>query len=415
MLLIAKYVVPVGGRPVKDGFVRIEHDRIAETGTTRHLDVRPFGPVVDLGDAVILPGLVNAHTHLELTHHAGAVPPGPDFIDWLERLRNAAVERDPEDQERAFADAAREGMMLSVTAGVTTVGDITSRPAAVRSVLRHGPLRVVSFGEVIATGTIRGRLADRLQAAIDPAHASDHLAVAVSPHAPYTIEPDGVRACVGSARRLDLRVCMHLAETPDEARYTERGDGPFRDFLQRLGVWDDVIRCPRLAPVPLAYSCGLLDARTLLAHCNYVTDEDIRLIARCGAHVVYCPRTHHAFGHPPHRFREMLAAGVNVCLGTDSLASNPSLSILDEMRFLRRSCPELDGPTLLELATVRGARALGISDVGCILHGYRADLTAVPLSPGLPRDPIKNLLESTLNPVLTLIAGRRVAPKPNPE
>lgn len=410
MILRAKYLIPVDRRPIKDGALRIERGAIAELGPARKSHDTDLGPVLDLGAAAILPGLINAHTHLELTALEAKTPPDDDFFGWLERLRSALYATN--DVERVFADAARDGARRSLEAGVTTVGDITSRPSAVRPILHHGPLRVVSFGEVIATGTIRDRLAERLQAAIDGSDASDDLSIAVSPHAPYTIETDGVRACVESAELGNFRMCMHLAETRDEARFTEHGDGPVRDYLRRLGLWDEVIRCPALTPIPFAHACGLLNDRTILAHCNYVSDRDIELMGASGVHVAYCPRTHHAFNHDPHRFRDMLAAGVNVCLGTDSLASNPSLSILAELRFLRRRHADVDGAALLEMATVRGARALGLPDTGRLAPGHRADLTVIPLHPDQPRDPVENILTSTLQPAATFVQGRRVSPRP---
>ncbi|MEE9294748.1 MAG: amidohydrolase family protein [Phycisphaerae bacterium] len=414
MLLRARYVLPVDGPPIKNGAVRVSGDCIAQVGRARDLTGLPpangdaaVDPVIDFGDAVILPGLVNAHTHLDLTHWAGKVEPDSDFVGWLERLRVAMHAAD--DIQRELADSADEGMRRSLALGVTTVGDITSRPAAVRRQLSHGPLRVVSFGEVIATGKNRGRLSRRLQAAVDGTYASDYLAIAVSPHAPYTIESDGIRACVESAGRLGLRMCMHLAESPAEARYTQRGDGPFRDFLERMGLWDEVTRCPRMAPVALAHVCGVLGPRTVLAHCNYVSDEDMRLIRASGAHVAYCPRTHAAFGHEPHRFGEMMAMGINVCVGTDSLASNPSLSVLDEIRFLRSMWADFDGHTLLEMATIRGARALGLADrIGTLTPGKSADITVVPLDSNGLSDPLENLLTSKLQPAATIVRGRKV-------
>ncbi len=402
MLLKARYVVPVCSEPIKNGAIRIEHGRIVEVGPARKVCGKPS---TDFGDAIILPGFVNAHTHLELSAWADKVPPDADFTRWLERLRHATT-ASPEEPD--FAEAARTGAKLSLAAGVTTVGDITSRPRAVRPALAHGPLRVVSYGEVIAVGTIRGRLAERLEAATDASCLSDRLTPAISPHAPYTIEADGIAACLDSAERLQMRMCMHLAESRDEEQYTTHGDGPLRDYLQRLGIWDDAVTCPKLRPIPYAHKLGALGPQTLLAHCNYVTDGDIQLLATTRTHVVYCPRTHAAFSHPPHRFRDMLRAGVNVCIGTDSLASNPSLSILDELRFLAQQYPTLDKQSLLEMATVRGANALHVDDQNRQLSpGSDADVTIVPLDLAGPSDPIENLLHAQTPPIATFVRGDR--------
>ena len=384
--------------------MRIEGTRIAEVGPARSMEGTP---VVDFGEAVILPGLVNAHTHLELGFFAGQAPPGKSFVDWIERL--AATKAACPDFARTAAASVRTGMKQSLAAGVTTVGDVTTRPQSVRSDLKHGPLRVVSFGEVIAIGSRRNLLAERLQAAIDGAHASDYLTVAVSPHAPYSIEPDGIRACVEAAERLNMRLCMHLAETVDEARFTERGDGPLGDLLRHFGVADNLIPCPQMTPVALAHQCGALSGRTVLAHCNYVSNEDLALLAASGAHVAYCPRTHAAFGHDPHPFRRMLGDGINVCIGTDSLASNPSLSVLEEIRHLHEVYPDLNGSVLIEMATIRGARALGLFEaVGTLARGKYADVTVLPLEPDGAADAVENVLSSSLKPLVTYVRGKRV-------
>lgn len=402
MLLRAKHVLPISAPPIKNGAVLIQGRRIAEVGSAKTVS---GSPVVDFGDAVILPGFVNAHTHLELTRLVGQVPPDANFVGWLARLLPHTHSPDGMSPE----DSTREGMRLSLAAGVTTVGDISARVAVTRGVLSHGPLRVTSFGEVIAIGGMRNRLAERLQNAINGDFASQTLSIALSPHAPYTVEADGAAACVEAADRLKLRLCMHVAESREEEQFIRHGDGLMRDYFERLGIWDDSIRCPRMSPIALAYTWKIVGPHTVLAHCNYVSDDDINLILRGGAHVAYCPRTHAAFGHSPHRFRDMLAAGVNVCVGTDSLASNPSLSVLDELRWLRGAYPDFSGHTLLEMATVRGARALGLdSETGVLATDRAADVVVIPLDPGGPHDPIENMLHSSMSPIGVFVRGRRL-------
>lgn len=404
MVLRARHVLPVDGQAIRNGGVLIERGRIVDVGSGKTLD---GSPGVDFGDAVILPGLVNAHTHLELTHCAGKIPPGDDLIDWLKRLMAFSKARAGDD--KLYASSALEGMRQSLTSGVTTVGDITSLPGTVRPALARGPLRVVSFGEVIAIGSRRHLLEDRLRAAIDRVGDSEYLNAAVSPHAPYTIEPAGIRACVEAAERLDLRLCMHLAESPEEAAFIRTRRGRWRTYLENLGVCGGSIECSGTTPVGLVEECGVLSDRTVLAHCNYVTQEEIELLASRKVHVAYCPRTHAAFGHEPHPFRSMLEAGVNVCVGTDSLASNPSLSVLDEIRHIRRVHPDMSGHILLEMATIRGARALGLDDqIGTLTAGKSADIAVVPFDMRGPDDPVQNILCSTMAPLATYVRGRRI-------
>jgi len=406
MLIRAKHVVPVDGPAIKNGAVRIAGDHIAEVGSAKSVD---GSPTIDFGDAVILPGFVNAHTHLELGYCSALATDSLDFIAWLDRLIDAR--RRSIDLSADMAGSVRDGVHLSLSAGVTTLGDITTDPRLTRAELTRGPLRVVSFGEVIAMGATRGQLRDRLESALGDAHASGYVSVGVSPHSPYTVEPDGIRACADAATRLRLPLCMHLAETEAESQFTRDAAGPFRTFLERLRLWDGQTPCSHLSPVALAHACGALGSRTVLAHCNYVDDGDINLFVRTGAHVVYCPRTHAAFGHQPHRFDTMLNAGVNVCFGTDSLASNPSLSVLDEVRFVGRMRCDVEPATLIAMGTLRGAIALGLSDViGTLSPGKSADLTVVPLDPSGSSDALDNLLACDHQPIATYIRGRRLNP-----
>lgn len=370
--LRGRWLLTGTGPPVRDGQLEIRAGRVAYAGSRRDAT----GKVVDYGAAVILPGLVNAHTHLELTDLAGRVPPGRDFVNWLRKLMTRAAESPP--TERTVQEAVRAGVRQSLAAGVTTIGDITRFPAWTRPVLAESGLRGVSFGEVVAIGARRGLLSDRLEAAADAAHASDRLRIGLSPHAPYTVEPEALRACAARAQRDGLPMCMHLGETREEDDFVRDRTGPFADYLRGLGVWDSAIPASGCGAFELARRCGVLRPGTLIAHGNYLTDEQIDWLAEAGVSVAYCPRTHAAFGHAPHPFRRMLAAGVNVCLGTDSLASNPSLSILDELRFLHRTCPDVPPEALLQMATVNGARALKVShEVGCLKPGRDADVVAL--------------------------------------
>lgn len=403
MIIRARHVVPVIGPVVEDGAVRFAAGLIQEVGWASAIGGRAD---VDFGDAVILPGFVNAHTHLELGALAGCVPPGPSLADWLGRLVNdpAFIPR-----RTRIESAVRTGAARSLAAGVTSLGDITRFPAWTRPVLAESGLTAVSFGEVIAIGTRRHLLAERLDAAAAPVQPASRVCVGISPHAPYSVEPAGLRACASRAEQLNVRLCMHLAESPEEEVFTRTGGGPLADHLRRLGVWDESVPVAGCGPVELAARTGILSPRTVLAHANYASDEDIALIARSGASVAYCPRTHAAFGHPPHRFREMLAGGVNVGIGTDSLASNPDPSVLGELRFLRLRRADVDSATLVAMGTLAGARALGFGDsIGALTPQRRADLVVIRLSGRADR--WDAILEAEEPPTAVYLGGVRCAP-----
>ncbi len=398
MMLKGRYVVPVGGPVIENGGVVIRNGRIAAVGRAADLHEPPD---CDYGDAVICPGFVNAHTHLELTHLAGKVPPSPDFVDWLKRLTGLLMAQ-PATPDNV-AGAVNAGIAQSLAAGVTTVGDVTRRPAWSRRTLKPSAIRAVSYGEVIAMGRLRTHLDERLEAAASIEHQTDRLRIGLSPHSPYTVEPDGLRACADRGRRMAAPLCIHLAETAEEEKFTQSRDGRLADFLQEMGIGDEDIPTSDCTPVELCRATGVLGKSTIVAHGNYMNDEDTTIIAQSGSSVAYCPRTHHAFGHPTHPFRDMLRAGVNVCIGTDSLASNPSLSVLDELRFLHRRHPDVATHELMAMGTIHGAAALGYSDVcGSLTVGKAADLVVLPLEGG---GRWESLLESAQTPVAVFIDG----------
>ncbi len=402
MLLTARYVVPVDQPPIENGAVLICEGRIAAVGRAMEF---PSQLQTDYGDAVILPGFVNAHTHLELTHLEGQVPPSEDFVDWIGRLTRMLVAAPPT-QETVEA-SVRRGIELSLAAGVTMVGDITRSPGWVRPVLGGSWLRGVSFGEVVAVGRLRRRCAARLEEAASATPGMERMVAGISPHAPYTLEPDGLRACADRAEAMRTPLCIHAAESLEEAIFTKNRTGPLADFLKAVGVWDDAIPCSGVPPIELCRMTGVLGPRTILAHANYVSDDDIAKIAASGASVAYCPRTHAAFGHAPHRFRDMLHAGINVCIGTDSLASNPSLSILDELHFLRRKFSDVAPHDWLTMSTLRGARALALDAVaGSLTVGRSADLVVFPLASGQPWDAI---LDEPAAPLQVSVEGRQTS------
>jgi len=399
-VLLARYVAPVDQPLIEDGAVLVRGGRVVGVGTRKEFSADSR---IDYGDAVICPGLVNAHTHLELTSLAGCVRPDGDFVSWLGRLVAELTTRKGCDE---IARAVSEGVAESIHAGVTMLGDITRVPAITRGILSRSNLRTVSFGEVIAIGTQRSKLLERVSSALPDDWSDARVTAAVSPHAPYTVEPEGLAFCAARAQALAAPVCIHLAESEAEVAFTESGGGPLADHLKALGVWDDSIAPAGCRPVELARRCGILTNRTICAHANYVTDAEIDTLAACGASVAYCPRTHAAFGHEPHRFREMLRAGVNVDVGTDSLASNPSLSVLEELRFLHRAHPDVSPNTLLAMGTINGAAALGHAGSGGVIRpGMPADMIVVPIERARRSDGVRGMLVSSAPPVAVYIAG----------
>ena len=355
---------------------------------------------VDLGQVVLLPGTINAHTHLELSGLAGKIRYRGNFVTWLGEVTARRATGDS-----AVTAAVCEGADASLASGVTCVGDICYGNRAWRTLKSH-PIRAVCFAECLGIGRKRHDALTRLGRDMEGMAEDDGLRIGISPHAPYSVAEQVYRGCLDLARSNNWPLTTHLAETPDEATFVRHGAGSLHRFLTMLGIVDDSVSATGLSPVAYAERVGLLAHATLLAHVNYLDDEDLAMLEASRASVAYCPRSHRYFQHRGHRFIEMLAAGVNVCVGTDSLASSPTLSVLDELRLLRRCHPELPAATLLAMGTINGARALGWHDqIGSLSPGKWADAVAVPLDADGPDDPVENVLRSELAPAATIVGG----------
>lgn len=367
-------MAPVCAPVIRHGGVVFADGTILDVGETQSLQERhPDALIIDRPGCTILPGLVNPHVHLELSGLTRKPCPST-FVDWLGDLIGV-VPGDEESTQRFVARSIAIGVEQCLRFGVTCVGDITANCSLTRPLLAGAPIRVVSFGEVRAMAQRRLLLEDRLAKAVDATHASDRLRIGVSPHAPYSVEEHGYRRCVEESSARKMPLATHLAETQAEATFLANHDGPFRQLWDRLGAWDQEVKTFRGGPIRFAKSVGLLDHSTLLAHVNYCDDAEMDLIADGNASVVYCPRTHAYFCHPPHRWREMLARGINVAVGTDSCASSPDLNLIDDLRLLRTLAPDLPADRLWEMITIRSARAIQMEHlVGTLAVGKAADM-----------------------------------------
>ncbi len=235
--------------------------------------------------------------------------------------------------------------------------------------------------------------------------------MAVSPHAPYTVEPNGYRRCIDWSRQHGRVVTTHLAETAEEGLFLSDHTGPLRAIWEFLGAWDSAVPHFEGGAIAFAEAVGLLALPALLAHANFVTDDDLDRLARSSASVAFCPRTHAYFDHPPHRFREMMARGVNVCLATDSRASSPDLNVLADARHVAGLHPNLRPAALIEMITTRAARALCVeADVGGIAPTMRADFVAFPVDMAVaPERALEAVVREPIRPTSTWIDGEPVS------
>lgn len=402
MILKAAWVLPVTGPPVRDGFVRLAADRIAEVGRAAVLPADDE-PVTDLGAAILLPGLVNAHVHLELTCYAGRLQPEP-LWDWFPKLVRLRRARGQVERERA---AVYDGAWQSLRAGVTCVGDISRRNLNWQ-VLKPIPIRKVCFVELLTLADDPPRDPAELRAAVAEVQEDDLLTVGIAPHTPYTVPAGHIQAALQMATELNRPWCTHWAETREERAFL-LGDGRalpayMCDLLARCEL-----RSPGLSAIELLEECARGVQPGALAHFNYVQPGDAERLAAAGHAVVYCPRSHRFFGHAPHPYRELTSAGVTVAIGTDSVASNDSLALLEELRFVRRELPDPPrGEVLLQMVTIHAARALGLhKQIGSLEAGTLADLVAFPC-PADTADPAGDLIDQAPSPLGVWVAGQRV-------
>jgi cytosine/adenosine deaminase-related metal-dependent hydrolase len=328
--------------------------------------------VVSLPDSVLVPGFVNAHTHLDLTH----IGPQPHdasegFVRWVEMIR---VRR--EFSSARIAASVKQGIELSVRAGVVAVGDIAGAPGGVPTLapylaLRDSVLRGVSFLEFFGIGKVMERSRQSVETILGQVEEGGRCRFGLQPHAPNSVDRRLYQWAANQGSMRGLMLSTHLAETPEERDFVARAKGPLREFLEQLGIWDDsILEQIGRGEHPVRHLKDVLSlARFTVAHVNDADDAAIGILARTQTSVAYCPRASEYFGAEehfgPHRYREMLSAGVNVALGTDSIVNLPpeaatrGISILDEMRLLFRR-DGTDPKKLLRMGTLNGSAALGL-------------------------------------------------------
>jgi aminodeoxyfutalosine deaminase len=403
LTIAARFVYPVEGPPIENGCLTIEHGRIAWVGSSsdRTCDL-------NLGNVAIVPGFVNAHTHLELAPLGRSGYDEENEISWLRRVVD---QRRAGREETAGATASRN-VRASTEAGTTLLADITTAGLSWESVAA-APLRAVVFAELIGLKRNRGlETSDTAWRWLGSIRPETQVAACarpgLSPHAPYSTAGWLYHKAVASR----MPLATHLAEMPEELRLLQHRDGPLRRFLEDLGAWDDDWEPIGPRPADYVRKGELRNADWLIAHGTYLEPDDfwqLRPEAAPEGHrvaVAFCPRTHARFGHAPHPYRALLERGAIVCLGTDSLASAESLSILDEIRFLHSRDESLSGELLLTMATLFGAWALRAeTTTGSIKPGKSADLAIVSLSNRDEEDPYNLLLESECPVIGTVFEG----------
>jgi cytosine/adenosine deaminase-related metal-dependent hydrolase len=370
----SRVVVTMVGEPIDNGAIAIVGNEIADVGRFDEVKAGHGGDVLDLGEQILLPGLINAHCHLDYTLLRGQIPPQKGFTDWIRAIneRKAAL------SEEDYVASINAGLAEAQKFGTTTLLNLEAFPALLPR-LAQPLLRVwwcaemIDVREQVSVHEVAENLHDWFET-----HPEWLGGFGLAPHAPFTASRQLFSAASKISGKHSVPITTHVAESREEMQMFRDAGGPLFDFLKSIGrPMDD---CGGHTPLSSLMHGQVLDERWIIAHLNELPEDDFDLLAGSNRfHIAHCPRSHTFFGHAPFELRRLRALGFNICLGTDSLASNSSLSLFPEMRELLRKHPWISPREVLEMATVNAAHAIGQRGMlGAIAPGSRADLIAIP-------------------------------------
>ena len=396
LFLLASAVIDRSLNVIPEGFVEILGGRTVRSGARAGLSIPADAEVVDLGRAILMPGLVNAHCHLDYTLMKGEIPADGGFAAWIARI----VARKKTWSDADYKTSIELGMRQCVESGTTLIANITCVPHLVSSLDLENAPRVWWFAEQIDLGRTANPPEGSWEEMLRPRF--DRQGFSLSPHALHSVTPKRFRESVAFCNAHNLPWTTHVAESREEWEMFHDASGALFELTKKLGR--DMSDCGEATPFQILrqLSSGA-STPALLAHMNTLSDEDLALLSRnpkCFS-VAHCPRSHAFFSHPAFRMNELRDSDVPVCLGTDSLASNKDLSMFSEMRKMKKSFPQLSAGEVIQMATLSGAKALG--------HGADwadwADWIALP-DPGGP--PASSVIQFADSPFFVMVSGKIV-------
>jgi cytosine/adenosine deaminase-related metal-dependent hydrolase len=371
----AAWILPISAAPIRDGWLAVDHGRVEACGSGH----APAPVTTDLGRVALMPGLVNAHTHLELSWMRGRVPQSGDgMTGWVRRMlrtRRAAGQDDPTGIAAGVAEAR--------AAGTSLVGDISNTLGAVPAIRTSG-LSAVIFYELIGFNVVDPwRMASEAMQAVRRIE-TERVRGTIAPHAPYSVSPELFHAIGQEVYVRRAVTSVHAGESREEMVFLRDGSGPWQDVLRQLNTWNPSWKPPGCGPVEYLDRLGVLTDRLLVVHAVQVGGVELKRLADAGATIVTCPRSNAWIGVGEPAVERFYASGARVAIGTDSLASVADLSIFSELAALRRLAPRVPASRLLDSATRAGAEALGFAgELGLLAPGARADVIAVKIPDGV--------------------------------
>lgn len=397
--LRARIVVPIDSPPIADGTVLVDDGRIVAVSRTGDVAVPNRAKRVDLGDSILMPGLINLHCHLDYTVMRGGILSTPSFSGWVRRLNDLKRTLDDDDYVASIEDGFKELQ----TWGTTSVANIESFPELMVR-MKRPPIRTWWFYELL---DIRSRVhtEDVVAGALSffDKHASWLGGFGLSPHAPYTTSVDLYRLARFCCEKYSMPFTTHLAESDEEIEMFQVGEGRLFEFLKALGR--DMRDCGGRSPVRVLAEADALPRGSILAHLNHLAPADDEVLRGRGYHVAHCPNCHAYFGRSPFPFERVRDLGLPVSLGTDSCASNSGLNLFSEMRAFARAFPGVAPREIVRMVTTNPAHALEQSGkLGTIQPGAHADLIAIPCADG-DADVFDTILANAIPPQFRMITG----------
>jgi aminodeoxyfutalosine deaminase len=370
MIIRARIVVTMDGQPIENGAVAISGNRIVDVGAFDDVKARNSDEVLDLGEQALLPGLINAHCHLDYTCLRGKIPQQKSFTGWICAINAAKAKLSPED----YVGSINEGFGEAKRFGTTTIANLAAFPELISQI--QPPIRTWWFAELIDVRNPE-RANEIVDLAVESLKARKHWGLA--PHAPYTASASLYRRCEEIARRENVLLATHLAESREEMSMFQDGSGPLYEFVKEIGR--DMSDCGRETSLAHFMRHADMEEPWLITHLNELVENDFELLRRSkpNFHIIHCPRSHEYFGHSPFQFEKLRDLGFDVCLGTDSLASNNDLSLFAEMRAFQKEFADVPPEEILRMVTLNPALALRQENaLGKIRRGFGADLIAIP-------------------------------------
>lgn len=384
---------------IENGAIAINRGEILAVGTEDKIKKRfSSHRVIRLQNAVLMPGLINLHSHLELPPLLESVR-AKTFSDWIINLIHA--KKGLSDKEYEYA--ARNNINTLIQTGTTTVGEICTHGVS-PALLKQSGLRGIIFNEIISMDP----LSDFPPLSSIVSHPSSLIQTGLSPHSPYTVSEPILRVLSQFSRKKNVRLTMHIAESKEELRLLQRKKNGF-EKLYHLARWDLGWAPQGDSSIEYLKRIGFLSPRLLAVHAVQATEKDIELIRKANVSIAHCPRSNKETGVGKMPLKKFLDAGVTVGLGTDSLASSPNLNLWDEMRsaYQMHKRDGVSAEDILKLATINGAKALGLDkDIGTLQAGKKADMIAVPLPGKDTGNLYSDLLRETKSCIMTMVNGK---------